>query len=95
MAVPFDDPEGLDPRRLRSAGPAGALGDEAVAYTPRPAWVKWLLISLAVLALVVAVASLAGGNHGPGRHVSRAEARVDAGSSLDAIAVNSLGLVGR
>jgi hypothetical protein len=41
-------------------------------YAPRPAWVKWLAIALGVLVLVVVVALLVGGEHGPGRHMSGA-----------------------
>lgn len=41
-------------------------------YAPRPAWVRWLAVALGVLLLAVVVALLAGGQHGPGRHMSRA-----------------------
>jgi hypothetical protein len=41
-------------------------------YAPRPAWVKWLVIAAVVLLLVAVVALLAGGKHGPGRHLSHA-----------------------
>lgn len=47
-------------------------------YAPRPAWVRWLAIALGVLVLVVVVALLAGGEHGPGRHVSGATTPGDA-----------------
>ena len=45
---------------------------EKPEYAPRPAWVKWLLVAGVVLLLVVVIARLAGGNHGPGRHLSHA-----------------------
>lgn len=41
-------------------------------YAPVPGWVKWLVITVGVMLLVVVVALLAGGEHGPGRHVSGA-----------------------
>lgn len=41
-------------------------------YAPMPGWVKWLVMAVGVLLLVVVVALLAGGEHGPGRHMSSA-----------------------
>lgn len=36
---------------------------------PRPQWVRWLLVALAVAILAVLVVMLvSGGDHGPGRH---------------------------
>ena len=43
---------------------------EKPEYAPRPAWVKWLVIAAVVLLVVVVIALLAGGEHGPGRHMS-------------------------
>ena len=41
------------------------------AYTAMPKWVKWFLAAVvAVVAVVVAVLLVAGGDHGPGRHMS-------------------------
>ena len=48
-------------------------------YAPMPAWVKWLSIALVALLLVAVVALLAGGEHGPGRHMSGAATPVDGG----------------
>ena len=50
----------------------GANANDGSPQTPR--WVKISLIIAAVLLLVVLVALLAGGNHGPGRHMSLGEA---------------------
>ena len=41
-------------------------------YAARPGWVKWLVIAGLVAVLVVTIALLAGGEHGPGRHLSGA-----------------------
>lgn len=41
-----------------------------VTTTGPPRWVKVSAIIAAVLALLLAVALLAGGGHGPGRHAS-------------------------
>lgn len=40
-------------------------------YTGFPGWVKLLLAALVVLILVLLVATWLGGDHGPGRHLSR------------------------
>ena len=41
-------------------------------YTGMPTWVKWFVVAAFVLAVVVVVALLVGGEHGPGRHMSLA-----------------------
>lgn len=41
-------------------------------YEPTPPWVKVLLVVGVVLALAVLVMLLAGGDHGPGRHMGLA-----------------------
>jgi len=45
-------------------------GNDA-AFTGMPLWVKWFIVAAAI-AVVVLVALLVGGNHGPGRHMSLA-----------------------
>lgn len=40
-------------------------------YTGFPTWVKLSLVGLIVLILVLLVATWVGGEHGPGRHLSR------------------------
>jgi hypothetical protein len=57
-------------------------------YAPMPGWVKWLVIAVGVLLLVVVVALLAGGEHGPGRHISGA-ATPDEGGVVAASAVGA------
>ena len=37
---------------------------------PRPRWVKVLAVVAVLVTVVVIVMLLAGGNHGPGRHIS-------------------------
>lgn len=44
--------------------------DAAPTYTAIPGWVKWLIVAAVVLGVVLAVALLVGGEHGPGRHMS-------------------------
>ena len=55
-------------------------------YAPRPAWVKWLLIAALVVLPIVVVALLAGGEHGPGRHLSGLGAPTGASTALAAAA---------
>jgi hypothetical protein len=44
----------------------------APSYTGMPRWVKWFVVLAVVLAILLLVgAALAGGEHGPGRHVSQ------------------------
>ena len=45
-----------------------ASTDEGPDYTGMPGWVKWLVITAVVLGVVLLVALLVGGDHGPGRH---------------------------
>lgn len=40
-------------------------------YAARPAWVRWLVIVAVALLVVVVLALLVGGEHGPGRHMSQ------------------------
>lgn len=51
-------------------GPAPTDRDEP-EYAGFPKWVKLLLAALVVLILVLLVATWLGGDHGPGRHLSR------------------------
>lgn len=37
--------------------------------TPRPVWVKLFFIVVLVVVVVVVVMAIAGGDHGPGRHL--------------------------
>ncbi|HET6651092.1 MAG TPA: hypothetical protein VFH10_00510 [Nocardioides sp.] len=50
----------------RSHGPSNAPGTPA---PPMPNWVKASLVIAALVAIVVVVAVLTGGEHGPGRHL--------------------------
>ena len=51
-------------------GPHGST-DTGPDYTGMPGWVKWLVIVAVVLGVVLLVALLVGGDHGPGRHTSQ------------------------
>jgi hypothetical protein len=46
---------------------------ERSAPPPTPRWVKVFGIILVVVVLLVGIALLAGGEHGPGRHMPRVE----------------------
>lgn len=47
-------------------------GNDA-AFTGMPVWVKWFIVAAAIAVVVLLVALLVGGNHGPGRHMSLTE----------------------
>ena len=61
---------------------------EKPEYAPRPVWVKWLVITAIVLLLVVVIALLAGGKHGPGRHMSRGSVSNEPAAGVAAVTGN-------
>lgn len=46
------------------------LDDDGPVYTGMPTWLKAFLAAIAVLIIVLLVATWLGGEHGPGRHMS-------------------------
>ena len=50
--------------------PTDTPAEPATSYSGMPGWVRWFVVVAVVLGLLLVVAALAGGEHGPGRHLS-------------------------
>jgi hypothetical protein len=62
-------------------------GDSGPDYTGMPTWMKAFLAAVAVLIIVLLIATWLGGEHGPGRHMSRDVPGINLGQAPTVIGV--------